>query len=95
MLKRLGTGKVTGLLMVAVTNTIIIVYLAVEQGTGGMAQGLVFDTAAATEVYHQGVLATETAVILGRLGAGAVGVATTMGRATTMGQEEAAGAGFT
>jgi hypothetical protein len=51
MLKRLGTGKVTSLLMVAATT--IIVYLAVEQDTGAMAQGLVFDTAAATEAYHQ------------------------------------------
>jgi hypothetical protein len=52
MLKRLGTGKVTSLLMVAATTS-IIVYLAVEQDTGAMAQGLVFDTAAATEAYHQ------------------------------------------
>ena len=52
MLKTLGTGKVTSLLMEAAT-TVVIVYRAVEQDTGAMVQGLVFDTAAATEAYHQ------------------------------------------
>jgi hypothetical protein len=51
MLKRLGTGKASSRPMVAATT--VIVYRAVEQDTGAMVQGLVFDTAAATEVYHQ------------------------------------------
>jgi len=38
---------------------------------------------------------TEAAVFLGRLGAGAVGVATITGIVVTMGEGEAAGAGFT
>ena len=54
MLKRLATGKATSRTMVvAAPTTIIIVYRAVEQDTGAMVQGLVFDTAAATEAYHQ------------------------------------------
>jgi hypothetical protein len=53
MLKTLGTGKATSRPMVAAPTTIIIVYRAVEQDTGAMVQGLVFDTAAATEAYHQ------------------------------------------
>jgi hypothetical protein len=36
-----------------VAAPILFVYRAVEQDTGAMAQGLVFDTAAATEAYHQ------------------------------------------
>jgi hypothetical protein len=51
MLKTLGTGKVTSLLMAAAT-TVVIVYRAVEQDMGAMVQRLVFDTAA-TEAYHQ------------------------------------------
>ena len=52
MLKRLGTGKATSRPMAAAT-TVVIVCRAVEQDTGAMVQGLVFDTAAATEAYHQ------------------------------------------
>jgi hypothetical protein len=52
MLKRLGTGKATSRPMV-VAASITIVCRAVEQDTGAMVQGLVFDTAAATEAYHQ------------------------------------------
>jgi hypothetical protein len=36
-----------------VAAPIIIVYRAVEQDTGAMVQGLVFDTTATTEAYHQ------------------------------------------
>jgi hypothetical protein len=50
MLKRLGTAKVTSLLMAAATLK-LIVYLAVEQDTGAMVQGLVF--VGTTEAHHQ------------------------------------------
>jgi hypothetical protein len=51
MLKRLGTGKASSRPMVVTAP--IIVYRAVEQDTGAMVQGLVFDTTATTEAYHQ------------------------------------------